>query len=174
VKINSVDVPHKSDVGGVILNLTDDAGVRKAFDTIQEIVRRIGARDGGVVVSAMAPPGHEVVIGVTTDLQFGHAIMFGLGGVLVEVFRDVAFRIAPLTERDAEEMIAEISGARVLKGVRGRGPADVAALRQLLVQVSNLVVEHPEISEMDLNPVIVYEQGLLIVDARVVPVDGSR
>ena len=174
VKINSVDVPHKSDVGGVILNLTDDAGVRKAFDTIQEIVRRIGARDGGVVVSAMAPPGHEVVIGVTTDLQFGHAIMFGLGGVLVEVFRDVAFRIAPLTERDAEEMIAEISGARVLKGVRGRGPADVAALRQLLVQVSNLVVEHPEINEMDLNPVIVYEQGLLIVDARVVPVDGSR
>jgi len=174
VKINSVDVPHKSDVGGVILNLTDDAGVRKAFDTIQEIVRRIGARDGGVVVSAMGPPGHEVVIGVTTDLQFGHAIMFGLGGVLVEVFRDVAFRIAPLTERDAEEMIAEISGARVLKGVRGRGPADVAALRQLLVQVSNLVVEHPEISEMDLNPVIVYEQGLLIVDARVVSVDGSR
>lgn len=174
VKINSVDVPHKSDVGGVILNLTDDAGVRKAFDTIQEIVRRIGAKDGGVVVSAMAPPGHEVVIGVTTDLQFGHAIMFGLGGVLVEVFRDVAFRIAPLTERDAEEMIAEISGARVLKGVRGRGPADVAALRQLLVQVSNLVVEHPEISEMDLNPVIVYEQGLLIVDARVVPVNGSR
>ncbi len=174
VKINSVDVPHKSDVGGVILNLTDEAGVRKAFDTIQEIVRRIGARDGGVVVSAMAPPGHEVVIGVTTDLQFGHAIMFGLGGVLVEVFRDVAFRIAPLTERDAEEMIAEISGARVLKGVRGRGPADVAALRQLLVQVSNLVVEHPEISEMDLNPVIVYEQGLLIVDARIVPVDGSR
>src|SRR6266508_3741939 len=174
VKINSVDVPHKSDVGGVILNLTDEAGVRKAFDTIQEIVRRIGARDGGVVVSAMAPRGHEVVIGVTTDLQFGHAIMFGLGGVLVEVFRDVAFRIAPLTERDAEEMIAEISGARVLKGVRGRGPADVAALRQLLVQVSNLVVEHPEISEMDLNPVIVYEQGLLIVDARIVPVDGSR
>ena len=174
VKINSVDVTHKSDVGGVILNLTDEAGVRKAFDTIQEIVRRIGARDGGVVVSAMAPPGHEVVIGVTTDLQFGHAIMFGLGGVLVEVFRDVAFRIAPLTERDAEEMIAEISGARVLKGVRGRGPADVAALRQLLVQVSNLVVEHPEISEMDLNPVIVYEQGLLIVDARIVPVDGSR
>jgi acyl-CoA synthetase (NDP forming) len=80
----------------------------------------------------------------------------------------------PLTEKDAEEMIAEISGARVLKAVRGRGPADVAALRQLLVQVSNLVVEHPEIGEMDLNPVIVYEQGLLIVDARVVPVDGSR
>lgn len=168
VKINSVDVPHKSDVGGVILNLTDEAGVRNAFDAIREIVQRIGARDGGVVVSGMASPGQEVVIGVTTDLQFGHAVMFGLGGVLVEVLRDVAFRIVPLTDKDAAEMIADIRGARVLEGVRGGKPADVTALRQLLVQVSNLAVRRPEIAEMDLNPVIVYEKGLLIADARVV------
>jgi acyl-CoA synthetase (NDP forming) len=173
VKLNSLDVTHKSDVGGVILNVTDEAGVRKAFRAIAEISRRTGAADDGVLVSAMAPAGQEVVVGVTRDVQFGHAVMFGLGGVLVEVFRDVAFRIAPLTERDAGEMIAEISGARVLKGGRGRGPADVAALRRLLVQVSTLVGEHPEIGEMDLNPVIVYEQGLLVVDARVVPVHGS-
>jgi acyl-CoA synthetase (NDP forming) len=172
MKITSVDVTHKSDVGGVVLNLTDEAGVRKAFDTIREIMNRMGARDGGVLVSAMAPPGQEVVVGLTRDLQFGHAVMFGLGGVMVEVLGDVTFRIVPLTEKDAAEMITEIRGARVLKGVRGAKPADVAALRQLLVQVSNLVTRHPEIGEMDLNPVIVHEKGLLIVDARVVPVSG--
>ena len=170
VKLNSLDVTHKSDVGGVVLNVTDEAGVRKAFQAIGEIPKRIGARDGGVLVSAMAPPGREVVAGVTRDLQFGYAVMFGLGGVLVEVLGDVAFRMVPLTERDAADMIAEIRGAGVLKGVRGGRPADVAALRQLLVQVSDLVLKHPEIGEMDLNPVIVYEKGLRIVDARIVPV----
>jgi acetyl-CoA synthetase (ADP-forming) len=173
VKINSVDVPHKSDVGGVILNVADEAGVRNAFDTIRQIAQRIGARDGGVVVSGMASSGQEVVIGVTTDLQFGHALMFGLGGILVEVLRDVAFRIVPVTDKDAAEMIAEIRGARVLEGVRGGKPADVTALRQLLVQVSRLAARRPEIAEMDLNPVIVYEKGLLIADARVVLAKSS-
>ncbi|HET6777235.1 MAG TPA: acetate--CoA ligase family protein [Actinomycetota bacterium] len=174
VKINSVDVTHKTDVGGVILNLTDEAGVRGAFDAIREILARIGAERGGVIVSAMAPPGREVVVGVMRDVQFGHAVMFGLGGVLVEVLGDVAFRIVPLTEKDAGEMIAEIRGARVLQGVRGGKPADVAAVRRLLVQVSGLAMKQPEIAEMDLNPVIVYENGLLIVDARVVPATGSE
>ena len=174
VKMNSLDVTHKSDVGGVILNVTDEAGVREAFRTVAEIARRIGARDGGVLVSAMAPPGLEVVVGVTRDLQFGHAVMFGLGGVLVEILGDVAFRIVPFTEKDAAEMIADIRGAPVLRGVRGGKPADVAGLRHLLVQVSDLVIQHPEIGDMDLNPVIVHEKGLHIVDARVVPVDGSR
>ncbi len=174
VKINALGVTHKSDVGGVVLNVTDEAGVRRAFHAIGEIVRRVGAKDGGVVVSAMAPPGREVVVGLTRDRQFGHAVMFGLGGILVEVLGDVSFRMVPLTEKDAGEMISEIRGAKVLKGVRGGTPADVARLQQLLVQVSGLVTKHPEIGEMDLNPVIVYEQGLLIVDARVVvPVNGS-
>jgi len=174
VKTNSLDVTHKSDVGGVILNVIDEAGVREAFRTVAEIARRIGARDGGVLVSAMAPPGLEVVVGVTRDLQFGHAVMFGLGGVLVEILGDVAFRVVPLTEKDAAEMIAETRGAPVLGGVRGGKPADVAGLRHLLVRVSDLVMKHPEIGQMDLNPVIVYEKGLNIVDARVVPVDGAR
>lgn len=170
VKMNSLDVTHKSDVGGVILNVTDEAGARKAFQTIGEIEKRIGARDGGALVSAMAPRGLEVVVGVTQDVQFGHAVMFGLGGVLVEVLGDVAFRIVPFTEKDAAEMIAEIRGAQVLRGVRGEKPVDLTALRQLLVRVSDLVVKHPEIGEMDLNPVIVYEKGLRVVDARVIPI----
>ena len=118
-------------------------------------------------------PGQEVVVGLTRDAQFGHAVMFGLGGTLVEVLKDVAFRIVPVTEKDAAEMISEIRGARILEGVRGGKPADVAALQQLLVQVSDLVVKHPEIAELDLNPVIIYESGLLIVDARIVPANDS-
>jgi acetyltransferase len=168
VKLNSPDVTHKSDVGGVLLNVKDEAGVRKAFHDLEGVVRRLGARSGGVLVSAMAARGLEIIVGVTRDLQFGHAVMFGIGGTLVEIFRDVAFRIVPFSEKDAAEMIGETRGAKLLEGVRGGRPADVAALRRLLVQVSGLVTRHPEIDEMDLNPVIVHEKGLTVVDARVV------
>ena len=168
VKMNSIDVTHKSDVGGVILNVKDEAGVRKAFRDLVGIVERLGARQGGVLVSAMAPSGHEIIVGVTQDLQFGHAVMFGMGGTLVEVLRDVSFRIVPFSEKDAAEMIDETRGAKLLERVRGARPADVASLRELLVQVSDLVARHREIEEMDLNPVIVREEGLTVVDARVV------
>jgi acyl-CoA synthetase (NDP forming) len=168
LKMNSLDVTHKSDVGGVILNVKDETGVRKAFRDLAGIVQRLGARQGGVLVSAMARSGHEIIVGVTRDLQFGHAVMFGMGGILVEVLRDVSFRIVPFSEKDAAEMIEETRGARLLQGVRGGRPADVAALRQLLVEISGLVARHREIDEMDLNPVIVHEKGLTVVDARVV------
>ncbi len=167
VKMNSPDVTHKSDVGGVILNVKDESGVRKAWRDLAGIVQRIGAREGGVLVSAMAGRGLEVIVGVTRDLQFGHAVMFGLGGTLVEVFKDVSFRIVPFSEKDAAEMIEETRGAKLLKGVRGSLPADIAAVRDLLVKVSGVVARHPEIDEMDLNPVIVHEKGLTVVDARV-------
>jgi acetyltransferase len=168
VKINSLDVTHKSDVGGVILNVRDETGVRKAFRDLAGIVQRLAARQGGVLVSAMAVSGHEIIVGVTRDLQFGHAVMFGMGGTLVEILRDVSFRIVPFSEKDAAEMIDETRGAKLLQGVRGGRPADVAALAQLLFQVSDLVAKRPEIDEMDLNPVIVHEKGLTVVDARVV------
>jgi acyl-CoA synthetase (NDP forming) len=167
VKMNSPDVTHKSDVGGVFLNVQDEMGVRRAFGESLGIAARLGVRTGGALVSAMARPGQEVIVGVTRDLQFGHAVMFGLGGTLVEVLRDVSFRIVPVSEKDAEEMIEETRGAKLLRGVRGAKPSDLNALRQLLVQVSDLVRRHPEIDEMDLNPVIVHEKGLTVVDARV-------
>jgi acyl-CoA synthetase (NDP forming) len=173
VKMNSLDVTHKSDVGGVILSVRDEAGVRKAFRDLVGIVQRLGARQGGVLVSAMAASGLEIIVGVTRDLQFGHAVMFGMGGTLVEVLRDVSFRIVPFSEKDAAEMIDETRGAKLLNGVRGSKPADVAALRQLLVQVSDLVARHGEIDEMDLNPVLVHEKGLTVVDARVVLTGGG-
>jgi len=168
VKMNSQDVTHKSDVGGVILNVKDETGVRKAFRDLVGIVQRLGARQGGVLVSAMARSGHEIIVGVTRDLQFGHAVMFGMGGTLVEVLRDVSFRIVPFSNKDAAEMIDETRGAKLLEGVRGGRPADVVALRRLLVEVSDLVARHGEIEEMDLNPVIVHEKGLTVVDARIV------
>jgi acetate---CoA ligase (ADP-forming) len=168
VKMNSLDVTHKSDVEGVILNVRDEAGVRKAFRDLAGIVQRIGARQGGVLVSAMAASGREVIVGVSRDPQFGHVVMFGMGGIAVEVLHDVSFRIVPLSERDAVEMIDETRGAKLLNATRGSKPADVAALRHFLVQVSDLVAKHGEIDEMDLNPVIVYEKGLTVVDARIV------
>jgi acyl-CoA synthetase (NDP forming) len=167
VKINSPDVTHKTDVGGVVLGVSDEAGVRAAFGKFRELEQARGWRAGGALVCAMAPAGREVIIGVTRDRQFGHAVMFGMGGTLVEVLTDVSFRIAPLSENDAAEMISECRAARVLAGVRGAKRADVAAIKDLLLTLSDLVHTHPEIEELDLNPVFVYERGLLVADARV-------
>ena len=168
VKMNSPDVTHKSDVGGVFLNVADEPGVREAYRSIREAESRLGVRPGGALVCAMAAAGNEVIIGVTRDAQFGHAVMFGLGGIFVEVMRDVSFRVAPLSEKDAAGMISEIRGYRALTGLRGKPPADLAAIRSLLLQLSAFLSSHPGIEEMDLNPVIVHERGLAIADARVV------
>lgn len=173
LKMNSPDVTHKSDVGGVILNIAGEEGVREAYRSIREAAGKVGAADGGVLVAAMAPPGQEIIIGVTKDLQFGHAVMFGLGGIMVEAMKDVSFRIVPLSGKDAAEMIAGIRGARILEGIRGRKPADVSAVRDLLLRVSDFVMRHPEIEEMDLNPVIVHETGLTVADSRVMLSGGG-
>jgi acetate---CoA ligase (ADP-forming) len=168
VKMNSPDVTHKSDAGGVFLDVANDAGVRAAFRAIRDSEERLGARAGGALVCAMAPAGHEVIVGVTKDPQFGHAVMFGLGGIFVEVMKDVTFRVVPLSEKDAAEMISGIRGHGALTGTRGKPAADLDALRALLLQVSAFLSAHPQVEEMDLNPVIVHERGLTIADARVV------
>jgi acyl-CoA synthetase (NDP forming) len=167
VKINSPDVTHKTDVGGVVLGVSDEAGVRAAFRKFRELEQAAGWRAGGALVCAMAPAGREVIVGVTRDRQFAHAVMFGMGGTLVEVLKDVSLRIAPLSEKDAAEMVSECRAARVLAGVRGAKPADVVAIKDLLLAVSDLIQAHPEIEELDLNPVFVYDHGLLVADARV-------
>jgi len=168
VKMTSPDVTHKSDAGGVILGVADEKGVRAAFHAIREAEAVAGARPGGALVCAMAAPGHEVIVGVTKDPQFGHAILFGLGGVFVEAMKDVTLRVAPLSEKDASEMVDGIRGRRVLSGFRGKPAADLPALRSLLLRVSSFLAAHPEVEEMDLNPVIVHARGLLVADARVV------
>jgi acetyl-CoA synthetase (ADP-forming) len=169
VKVNSPDITHKSDIGGVILGVADDSAVRRAFRDISAAVKKARAKDDGVIVSAMAAKGREVIVGVARDLQFGPAVMFGLGGVLVEALGDVSIRLAPMSGKDAAEMISEIRGAKLLAGFRGEKPADIASIRDLLLKVSEFAASRPDISELDLNPVIVYEKGIAIVDARIVP-----
>jgi len=170
LKVVSPEISHKSDVGGVKLNLLSEEEVGAAFDEIVAAARKAEpkAKIEGVSVQKMALPGVEVIMGMTMDAQFGPVLMFGLGGVFVEVLKDVAFRIVPLEPRDARQMIREIQGFPVLQGFRGQPPADLAALESMLLRLSAFVEEHPEIAELDLNPVFAYKDGALAVDARIV------
>jgi len=170
MKVVSPDVAHKSDVGGVRLGLESKEEVEQAFGEIAASVKATqpDARIEGVAVQKMAPAGTEVIIGMSKDPQFGPVMMFGLGGVFVEVLKDVAFRIVPLEPKDAREMVREIKGFAVLDGVRGQKPADLAALESLILQVSEFIEAHPDVEELDLNPVLAYPDGVMAVDARIV------
>lgn len=182
LKILSKDILHKSDAGGVKLNLKNDAEVKKAFSEIMQNAKKYGEEHGvavdlsrGVFITEFAEMGTEVIVGVTKDPQFGHAIMFGLGGIFVEVLKDVTFRLIPLTENDAREMVSEIKAAKILDGVRGQGPRDIDALVDVILGVSKMVSENPEIIELDCNPTFVYERGkgAVVVDARIL-IDTSH
>lgn len=170
MKIVSPDVVHKSDAGGVKLNIQNATQVGRAYSEILAGVKKHypKAKIVGITVQKMAKQGIEVIIGMTKDAQFGPVIMFGLGGILVEVLKDVSFRIVPMTRRDAAEMITEIKGFPILKGYRGQDPADVPFLEELIVKVSDFVDKNPEIKELDLNPVFAYKSGALAVDARII------
>lgn len=174
MKVVSRDILHKSDAGGVKLHLSGEDALREAFQTIQHNAHAYDprARFEGVLVSPMAQPGVEVIIGMFRDPVFGPVVMFGLGGIFVEVLEDVAFRALPLSERDAYAMVEQIKAQKVLDGVRGAAGVDKPALVALLMQVSRLVEAYPEIQELDLNPVLAYPQGhptgYAIVDARII------
>lgn len=170
IKIVSPDVLHKSDVGAVKINLKNADEVKAAFAEIMKNVRKFksDAKIIGVIVEQLAPQGNEVIVGMAKDPQFGPALMFGLGGIFVEVLKDVAFRIAPLTEYDAKEMVQEIKGYPVLTGIRGQKPADINSIVDIIMKVSRLVTEHTKIEQLDLNPILVYEKGARIVDARII------
>jgi acyl-CoA synthetase (NDP forming) len=165
LKVLSPDVVHKSDAGGVKLNLKDADEVRAAYRDIARAFQ--GKKVEGVSVQKMARPGVEAIVGVANDATFGPMLMFGLGGVFVEVLKDVSFRSIPITESDAEDMIEEIKGYALLKGSRGYS-ADIKALKDLLMRISNYVMDNPDISEMDLNPVFLYPEGYMVVDARII------
>ena len=170
LKIVSPDIIHKSDVGGVIVDLKTAKEVRNAYKQILRNVKRheADAKIVGVLVQEMAPSSTEVIIGAVKDPQFGPAVMFGLGGIFVEVLKDVTFRVAPITVDEAREMITEVMAYPLLKGYRNLPPADIEAIVQILLKTSRLVMEHQEIKELDLNPVMVYEKGAKTVDARII------
>ena len=164
LKILSPEIIHKSDAGGVKLNV-DRGEVRGAYNEL--VARFQDSHVVGVSVQEMAQPGLEVIVGATRDATFGSVLMFGLGGVFVEMLKDVAFRVIPVTEDDAQEMLEEIRGYQLLRGYRGQS-ADLASLRDILLKVSDLVTTYPDIKEVDLNPTFAYPDGSLVVDARMI------
>jgi acetyltransferase len=170
LKIVSPDILHKSDVGGVRLNLASASAVKEAARAIRRQVAATAAaaRVAGYLVSPMAPPGQECIFGIFRDPDFGPVVMFGLGGIFVEVLKDVGFGVAPLAENDVERMITSIRGAVLLAGVRGEGEKDIAAVRRLIEGLSRIACELPDLAELDLNPVIVHSHGTSVVDARIV------
>jgi acyl-CoA synthetase (NDP forming) len=170
LKIASPDITHKSDAGGVKTGLKNGAEVRKAYREIMASVKQKYPETNieGVSVQKMARPGIEIIIGMSKDAQFGPVIMFGLGGIFVEVLKDVSFRLIPILPRDADQMIKEIKGYALLNGYRGQGPADIPSLVDILLKVSALVEKTPEIKEIDLNPVFAYKDSAVAVDARIV------
>jgi acyl-CoA synthetase (NDP forming) len=166
MKISSPDISHKSDVGGVVLNIKKE-DVKAAYSDMLSRVRKAvpDANIEGVLVQQMAPSGHEVIVGIKKDAQFGHALMFGLGGIFVEIYKDVSFRVTPIDKKEALEMISDIKGYPILKGIRGRKHADVDAVADVLVSVSEMA-QKENIVELDINPLIVGEKGAVAVDAR--------
>jgi acetyl coenzyme A synthetase (ADP forming)-like protein len=176
-KLASTSVQHKTEAGAVRLNLTSDSLVRRAFGDIMAAARKLAPADDidGVLIQSMIEGGVETMIGVSDDPSFGPLVAFGLGGIHVEVLKDVGFRVAPLTDRDADELLHGIRGLPLLEGYRGHPPADIDALRELLLRVSQLATDVPDIEELDLNPVIALPpgHGCRIVDARI-KVRGRR
>jgi acetyltransferase len=170
LKLASPDILHKTEVGGVLLALPDAEAVRRGFETIlaRARARHPRAEIRGVLVQQMVTGGVEVILGVKRDPVFGPLVMFGLGGVLVEALGDVSFRLAPLARPDIEAMIDEVRASRLLAGWRGAPPADRPALVDALQRIAQLAVDHPQILEMDVNPLIVLPagQGALAVDVR--------
>jgi acyl-CoA synthetase (NDP forming) len=166
MKISSPDIPHKSDVDGVVLNVKMEF-VRTTYDDIISRVKKAApnASIEGILVQQMAPPGQEVIVGLKKDPQFGYALMFGLGGIFVEVYKDVSFRVVPIEKRDALMMISEVKGYSILKGIRGRQPAYIDAIADVLMAVS-WMAEKENIVELDINPLVVSEKGAVAVDAR--------
>jgi len=166
MKLMAEDVVHKSDVGAVKLDIKNETDVGAMFDDLMKVPSNSKKQ---VSIQEMAPkPITELIVGTLQDPQFGPAIMFGIGGILVEIMKDVSFRIAPITEFDADEMIHEIKAFKVLDGFRGAPKADLKALMSLLKTASEIAMDHLDIDQMDLNPVFIYEKGLKIVDARII------
>jgi acetyl-CoA synthetase (ADP-forming) len=170
LKIVSPDVIHKSDSGGVKLSLNNVTEVKKAYDEILKKVKKQypDAVIHGVSVQKMIQPGTEVIVGTSKDPQFGPVIMFGLGGIFVELLKDVSFRVIPVEQRDAQEMIKEIKGYPLLQGYRGKEPANISVLVEIILKISKLIEENPQIKELELNPIFAYRNKAVAVDARII------
>jgi len=170
LKVISPQIVHKSDAGGVVLNIKDEKELEISFE---KLIADVGAKFpsakvSGILVEKMMPPSTEVIVGAIRDRQFGPSIMFGIGGLFTEIYNDVAFRVAPIDKIDAWNLIHELRGFKILEGLRGKPPADLDAIVNVLIDVSGLMMEHGSISQLDLNPVIAYPDELCAVDCRII------
>jgi len=170
LKLISPDILHRSDAKAIMLNLKNEEELRKGFKEIIKNAKNFDpyARIHGVLVQEMLPQGREVIVGLIKDPQFGHVVMFGLGGIFVEILKDVAFRVTPIDKKEALKMMKEIKGYKILEGVRGISPSDINAIADVIVKVSELGVKMPEIKELDINPLFAYEKGAVAVDCRII------
>ena len=177
MKVVSDDIIHKSDVKGVILNVKSSEEARSAYTTITEQVLQIKpkAKIKGIQINKMILSGEEVILGIKRDPSFGPVIMFGLGGLFVEIFKDVSFRVAPIDETIADSMIKQTKSYKILNGIRGRAPRDISAIRECLLRLSQLALDCPQIKELDINPLIVLDatKGCYVADARIMLHDST-
>lgn len=176
LKIISPQILHKSDVGGVVLNIRDEKELKVQYE---KLLMGIGKREPsakvlGVLIEKMMPPSTEVIVGGIRDSQFGPSIMFGIGGIFAEIYDDVAFRVAPIDKIDASNLIHELKGYKILEGARGKSPADLGSIINILTNVSDLMMEHDAIEQLDLNPVIVYSDSVCAVDSRIIAGQTGR
>jgi acyl-CoA synthetase (NDP forming) len=170
LKVISPQILHKSDAGGVILNIRDEEELEVEYE---KLVAEIGIREPsakvlGIMVEKMMPPSTEVIVGGIRDSQFGPSIMFGIGGIFAEIYDDVAFRVAPIDKIDASNLMHDLKGYKLLEGARGRPPADLDSITNILTNVSDLMMEHEAVNQLDLNPVIVYSDSACAVDTRII------
>ena len=170
LKVISPQILHKSDVGGVILNIGDEKELEVQYEQLLAGVgkREPSAKILGVLVEKMMPPSTEMIVGGIRDRQFGPSIMFGIGGIFAEIYDDVAFRVAPIDKIDASNLIHELKGHKILEGARGKPPADLNSIISILINVSDLMIEHDAINQLDLNPVIAYSDSVCAVDSRII------
>ena len=170
LKVISAQIIHKSDAGGVITNIDKKEKVGEAFYRILENARKYNpeAKVEGIYVQKMVPPGREVIIGIVKDKQFGPVVMFGLGGIFVEIFKDVVFRVAPIDKKEAREMIDEVKGLAILQGVRGEKPVDFNSLSKAIANTSRLAIDFPQIEQLDINPVCLYPEEIYALDTRII------
>ena len=169
MKIVSPDIMHKTDIGGIEMNVSNPEQIKKAYKNIIHHVmeNKPEARIHGMLFYKQAPKGVEVIIGMIRDPQFGPTVMFGLGGIFIEILKDVTFRVCPVTRADIEEMLTEIQGIKMLQGYRGQPRSDVNSIIDIILQISRMALDYPVIKGIDLNPILVYEKGALVVDAKV-------
>jgi acyl-CoA synthetase (NDP forming) len=169
LKVVSRSILHKSEIGGVRIGLADKEALNGAWEEMTRAVQSAGQRSSleGFLLCEQAPPGLECIIGIVKDTQFGHAVMFGLGGIFVEVIKDIAFRVLPITRKDAEELVKETKSYKLLSGIRGQKARDIGAVVDCLMKTAAVVEDNRAIAEIDINPIVIFEKGAMILDARI-------